>query len=109
MAEDPRTIQQREKLAGLVLIASAAVALIAANTNLAAGYHAILDAKIGPEMPRFGQMSLHYWVADGLMAIFFLLVGLEVKREWYEGRLSTPAQRRLPMLAAAAGMAVPAL
>ena len=109
MAEDPRTIQQREKLAGLVLIASAAVALIAANTNLADGYHAILDAKFGPAMPRFGQMSLDYWVADGLMAIFFLLVGLEVKREWYEGRLSTPAQRRLPMLAAAAGMAVPAM
>ena len=109
MAEDPRSIQQREKLAGLVLIASAGVALIAANTALAEGYHSILEAKLGPVMPRFGQMSLHYWVADGLMAIFFLLVGLEVKREWYEGRLSTPAQRRLPMLAAVAGMAVPAL
>ena len=60
-------------------------------------------------MPRFGVMSVHQWVADGLMAIFFLLVGLEVKREWYDGRLSTPAERRLPIVAAAAGMAVPAL
>ena len=60
-------------------------------------------------MPRFGILSVHQWIADGLMAIFFLLVGLEVKREWYEGRLSTPAERRLPFLAAGAGMAVPAL
>ena len=43
------------------------------------------------------------------MAIFFLLVGLEVKREWYDGRLSTPAERRLPILAAIAGMGLPAL
>ncbi len=109
MAENPRRIQQLERLAGLVLIGSAAAALVAANTVLADGYHAVLESKFGPAMPRFGQLSLHYWIADGLMAVFFLLVGLEVKREWYEGRLSTPAQRRLPMLAAAAGMAVPAL
>ena len=54
-------------------------------------------------------MTPHLFVADGLMAIFFLLVGLEVKREWYEGRLSTPSERRLPIIAAAFGMAVPAL
>jgi NhaA family Na+:H+ antiporter len=54
-------------------------------------------------------MAVHHWIADGLMAVFFLLVGLEVKREWYDGRLSTPADRRLPILAAVAGMAVPAL
>ena len=54
-------------------------------------------------------MSVHQWVADGLMAVFFLLVGLEVKREWYVGRLATPAERRLPIIAAAAGMVVPAI
>jgi len=98
-----------EKYAGLLLIAAAALALIAANSPLAGAYHDLLHLELGPSMPRFGQMSLHQWVADGLMAVFFLLVGLEVKREWYEGRLSTPAERRLPILAAIAGMGLPAL
>src|SRR5919112_1073400 len=101
--------QRQEKLAGLALIAAAAIALLLANSGLNDAYHGMLDTKLGPAMPRFGQMSVHYWVADGLMAIFFLLVGLEVKREWYDGRLSTPAERRLPVIAAAAGMAMPAL
>ncbi|HET7709659.1 MAG TPA: Na+/H+ antiporter NhaA [Sphingomicrobium sp.] len=109
MGSNQRSIQQQEKLAGLLLIAAAAIALIAANSGLAHFYHDILDLKVGPAMPRLGPMSIHYWVADGLMAIFFLLVGLEVKREWYDGRLSTPTERRLPIIAAAAGMAVPAL
>jgi NhaA family Na+:H+ antiporter len=99
----------KERLAGLILMAAAAAALAIANSPLAHSYETILETKLGPVMPRFGQMSVHYWIADGLMAIFFLLVGLEVKREWYDGRLSTPAERRLPMIAAAAGMAVPAL
>ena len=49
------------------------------------------------------------WIADALMALFFLLVGLEVKREWYDGQLATPEARKLPMVAAAFGMAVPAM
>ena len=109
MAGDASRLQQQEKLAGLLLIAAAATALLFANSGLAEPYHHLLDTKLGPVMPRYGVLSVHYWVADGLMAVFFLLVGLEVKREWYEGRLSTPAERRLPIVAAAAGMAVPAL
>ena len=108
MAGDPRDLQRQEKLAGLLLIAAAAAALLLANSGLSQAYHHLLETKFGPAMPRFGQLSLHYWIADGLMAIFFLLVGLEVKREWYDGRLSTPAERRLPIIAAASGMAVPA-
>jgi NhaA family Na+:H+ antiporter len=109
MHEGPEVVREGEKLAGLLLIGAAALALVAANSHLAPQYHALLDARIGPAMPRLGVMSAHQWIADGLMAIFFLLVGLEIKREWYDGRLSTAAERRLPVLAAAAGMAVPAL
>jgi NhaA family Na+:H+ antiporter len=109
MTGDPHELQKKEKLAALLLMASAAAALALANSGLAHSYHQLLEYKIGPAMPRFGQLSVHYWIADGLMAIFFLLVGLEVKREWYDGRLSTPAERKLPFIAAAAGMIVPAL
>lgn len=92
----------RERTAGLLLIAATAAALVAANSPRARDYHALLEARIG-------GMSIHVLIADGLMAIFFLLVGLEVKREWYEGQLASPAARRLPIVAAIAGMAVPAL
>lgn len=98
-----------ERNAGLLLIAAAGIAVIAGNGPFAPLYQDLLHLKFGPVLPRVGQMALHHWIADGLMAIFFLLVGLEVKREWYDGRLSTPADRRLPILAAAAGMAAPAL
>jgi Na+:H+ antiporter, NhaA family len=108
MSDNPQATQRQERNAGLLLIAASAIALLLANSSLAEPYHHLLESKLGPAMPRFGPMSIHQWVADGLMAIFFLLVGLEVKREWYDGRLSTPAERRLPILAAAAGMAVPA-
>ena len=57
----------------------------------------------------FGALDVEQWISEVLMAFFFLLVGLEVKREWFEGRLSHPAERRLPVVAAVAGMAVPAL
>lgn len=109
MAVTSERQQWLEKAAGLLLIAAAVVALIAANGPLAGHYDDLLHLKLGPTLPRHGRLDLHQWVADGLMAIFFLLVGLEVKREWYEGRLATPADRRLPIIAAAAGMAVPAL
>src|SRR5688572_5454310 len=113
MAEQSRTgvdrQQKLDKYAGLLLIAAAAAALIAANSPFATAYEGLLHWKLGPALPRYGQLDLHHWIADGLMAIFFLLVGLEVKREWYDGRLSTPAERRLPILAAIAGMGLPAI
>jgi NhaA family Na+:H+ antiporter len=98
-----------ERNAGLLLIAAAAAALLLANGPSASAFHHVLEARLGPAMPRLGVMSVHQWIADGAMAIFFLLVGLEVKREWLAGALSTPAERRLPIVAALAGMAVPAL
>jgi len=81
MAGGARELQQQEKIGGLLLMAAAAAALILANSGFAEGYHAALETTFGPPMPRFGILSLHEWIADGLMAIFFLLVGLEVKRE----------------------------
>jgi NhaA family Na+:H+ antiporter len=109
MASGPDEVQSREKLAGIFLMAAAAAALLIANTGLAGPYHSLLETRLGPALPRLGVLSIHEWIADGLMAVFFLLVGLEVKREWYDGRLSTAAERRLPIIAAAAGMAVPAM
>src|SRR4028118_2292098 len=91
-----------ERTAGLLLMGAAALALLIANSPLAHGYHALLETYVGP-------LTVHYWIADALMALFFLLVGLEVKREWYDGQLATREARQLPMIAAAFGMAVPAL
>ncbi|HEU0310033.1 MAG TPA: Na+/H+ antiporter NhaA [Sphingomicrobium sp.] len=109
MSKSANPIQRSERNAGLLLIAAALLALVAANSSLADAYQTLLHTKIGPTLPRYGQMDVHHWIADGLMAIFFLLVGLEVKREWYDGRLASPAERRLPILAAIAGMGFPAL
>jgi NhaA family Na+:H+ antiporter len=109
MASGPDEVQSREKLAGIFLMAAAAAALLIANSGLAGPYHSLLETRLGPALPRLGVLSIHGWIADGLMAVFFLLVGLGVKREWYDGRLSTAAERRLPIIAAAAGMAVPAM
>ena len=99
----------RERLAGLLLIAAAAAALVASNSTFAPLYHDLLHFKLGLELPRIGTLDVHKLVVDGLMAIFFFLIGLEVKREWFEGRLSTRQSRQLPILAAIAGMAVPAV
>lgn len=94
--------------AGVLLILVAAAAMLAANSPLAAEYRELFygDLRWTP-IPKLDD--LHLWINDGLMAIFFFVVGLEVKREWIEGQLSTAEQRRLPILAAGAGMAIPAL
>ena len=108
MSDSAQKQMRLEKLAGLALIAATVLALTLANSPLGEAYQHLIHWHIGPSLPRLGEMTLHLWVADGLMAIFFLLVGLEVKREWYEGRLAGPEARRLPIIAAIAGMALPA-
>ncbi|MDQ1231634.1 Na+/H+ antiporter NhaA [Sphingomonas sp. SORGH_AS_0879] len=87
---------------GLVLMTAAALALILANSPFAGAYEAALHRHLGP-------LSLSHWINDGLMAIFFLLVGLEIKREMVDGQLSTWPRRILPGLAALGGMIAPAL
>ena len=76
--------------------------MIVANSGWAEGYFEALHHHIGP-------LSLLHWINDALMALFFLLVGLEIKREFIDGRLSNWSDRWLPVIAAAAGMAVPAI
>ena len=94
--------------AGILLILVAAAAMLAANSALSGEYHALFhEALRWTPIPKLD--TLHLWINDGLMAIFFFVVGLEVKREWIEGQLSNAEQRRLPILAAAAGMIVPAI
>lgn len=93
--------------AGILLILVAAAAMIAANSALAETYHGLFHNTLGwTPIPKLD--TLHLWINDGLMAIFFFVVGLEVKREWIEGQLSSAEQRRLPVMAAVAGMIVPA-
>ncbi len=98
-----------DRRAGQALILSATIALLVANSPWSGPWHALTTTSFGPVIPRLGQASIHAAVADGAMAIFFLLVGLEVKREWIEGRLATAQARRLPIIAAVFGMIVPAL
>ncbi|MGU3316083.1 Na+/H+ antiporter NhaA [Sphingomonas sp. M6A6_1c] len=97
-----RAFLAAQSSAGLVLMAAAVVALGIANSPLGPGYAALLHAGIGP-------LSLGHWINDALMAVFFLLVGLEIKREMVDGQLSTWPRRVLPGIAAAGGMIVPAL
>lgn len=87
---------------GIILIIASAAAIIVANSSLAEMYRWLLHYSIG-------GLSVELWVNDALMAIFFLLVGLEIKREMLIGQLATWGQRALPGLAALGGMAVPAL
>lgn len=94
--------------AGLLLILAAAAAMLAANSALAGFYHVLLHAPL-PWTPIAKLETAHLWINDAVMALFFFVVGLEIKRELLIGELSTPAQRRLPVLAAIGGMAVPAL
>ncbi|MET0399562.1 MAG: Na+/H+ antiporter NhaA [Longimicrobiaceae bacterium] len=99
-----------ESAGGLVLMAAAAVALVLANSPWAGPFHhlweTVLALRVGPWE---ASHSLHHWINDGLMAVFFFLVGLEIKREALQGELASPRRAALPAAAALGGMVVPAL
>ncbi|WP_126976973.1 Na+/H+ antiporter NhaA [Frigidibacter oleivorans] len=101
---------KHEAAGGIALMLSAALAFIVANSALSDGYHGILAL---PFSVSLGENALAkpliLWINDGLMAIFFFLVGLELKREMREGKLKDPADVILPGMAAVGGMAAPAL
>ncbi|MGX1910088.1 Na+/H+ antiporter NhaA [Streptomyces phaeochromogenes] len=96
-----------ETVGGLVLLAAAVVALVWANTPFSSTYTAIRDFHFG--IPALGlDLSVGHWTSDGLLTVFFLVAGIELKREMVVGSLRTPATAALPVIAAACGMAVPA-
>lgn len=97
-----REFIDNEASGGLVLMAAAVAALLVANSPLSTYYFGALHAYVGP-------LSVSHWINDGLMAVFFLLVGAEIKREMLDGQLSTWPRRILPGIGAAGGMVVPAL
>ncbi|MEB3899450.1 Na+/H+ antiporter NhaA [Pseudomonas juntendi] len=101
---------QLEAAGGLLLIAAAVLALIINNSPLAYLYGGLLDVPVAVQVGTLQiAKPLLLWINDGLMALFFLLIGLEVKREIVEGHLSKPSQVVLPATAAIGGMLVPAL
>ncbi len=119
MAKDNKTLRpisalrdflQSEAAGGIILMIAAALAMWVANSQFGELYHHALHDPVGPVLSeKLGPMTLHLWINDGLMAIFFFLVGLEIKREFVDGRLSSWEKRRLPVVAAAAGMVFPAI
>ena len=97
------------QIGGVILVVCVIISLIIANTGWSEGFNNILNTEFGYES---ASLSLRYstslWINDGLMAIFFLLVGLEIKREIIEGELSSPKKAAMPIFAALGGMLIPA-
>jgi len=101
---------QLEAASGLLLIAAAVLALIVNNSPLSYLYSGLLDVPVAVQVGALNiAKPLLLWINDGLMALFFLLIGLEVKREVVDGHLSKPSQVILPATAAVGGMVIPAL
>ncbi len=101
-------ILRKETVGGALLLAAAAVALLWANSPWGAAYEALRDTRLGPASLHL-DLTLGTWAADGLLAIFFFVAGLELKREFVAGDLREPRRAALPIAAAVGGMAVPAL
>lgn len=97
-----------ENAGAILLLAGAVVALVWANSPWSAGYAALSDTVVGPAALHL-DLTVAQWATDGLLAIFFFVVGLELKREMVDGQLRRPSTAIVPILAAVGGMAVPAL
>ena len=99
-----------EASSGIVLIICTVIALLWANTGISESYFSLWHTKISIGIEEYSlNYTLHHWINDGLMAIFFFVVGLEIKREFLVGELSTARQAILPVAAALGGMVIPAL
>jgi Na+:H+ antiporter, NhaA family len=100
-------ILRKETVGGILLLVAASAALIWANSPWAQAYHHLSEVVIGPESLHL-NLSVSAWAADGLLAIFFFVVGVELKREFVAGDLRDPARAALPIAAAVGGMVAPA-
>ena len=105
-----RNFVRLESSSGILLLIAGLIALVLSNSSFAGVFDHILHLKLyfGTNLPLFYKSTQH-WINDGLMVIFFFVVGLELKREFLEGELSMPSQAILPVIAAVGGMAVPAI
>jgi NhaA family Na+:H+ antiporter len=101
-------VLRSETVGGTLLLAAAAIALVWANSPWAEAYETLRDTRVGPESLHL-DLTLGTWAADGLLAIFFFVAGLELKREFVAGDLREPRRAVLPVAAAVGGMAAPAL
>lgn len=101
---------KKESASGIILMITAVAAIIVANSPLESLYNLLIDTTVAVQVGALAiNKPLLLWINDGLMAVFFLLVGLELKREVLEGELSDPANIVLPAIGAVGGMVVPAL
>ena len=105
-----RRFIQQEKAGGIVLGISVIIALFLANSPWSDSYFGFLEQKFGFQFngTTYFNLSILHWINDGLMAIFFFVVGLELKREIVGGELSNPRKALLPIGAAMGGMLIPA-
>ena len=100
----------RQTTSGVLLMLCAIVALIIANSPWNDSYHHFLELPFTIGVPGFAlSKSVHHWINDGLMALFFFVIGLELKREILVGELADPSKAILPIVAAIGGMVMPAL
>jgi NhaA family Na+:H+ antiporter len=107
-AERIAAVLRKETVGGALLLVATVIAMVWANSPLSASYAALRDLRVGPAALHL-DLSLGTWAADGLLAVFFFVVGLELKREFVAGDLRDPRRAVLPILAALGGMVAPAL
>ncbi|MEU9845644.1 Na+/H+ antiporter NhaA, partial [Actinomadura sp. NPDC048032] len=98
-----------ETIGGVVMLLAAVAALVWANTPWDGAYKSLQTFEIGPHWLHLGHMDVQHWASSGLLAVFFFIAGLELREELTHGELRNPRDAALPVIAAAAGVAVPAL
>lgn len=103
-------ILRKESVGGMILLGATVLALVLANSGAADFYFGLRDTHLGQDIGSFHlDLSLAHWAADGLLAVFFFLAGLELKKEFVVGDLRNPSKALVPVVAAAGGVIVPAL